>query len=149
MIPTQYKSKLPKHLSYPIGSEAISEALEGAPHVEDLSIWFSDISVWPHLEFRRLLVEKLPYKIIVAEFQPAHRSGLEWWDYKWELHVCPVLREFRPLAHSLLIEEGLITVAEWLRSSLQPGWESRRQRLTIKFNPAAEGTLSKEFWSSA
>ena len=32
MIPTHYKAKLPKNLSYPHGAQAIGEALAGAPH---------------------------------------------------------------------------------------------------------------------
>ena len=32
MIPTPYKAKLPKNLSYPRGAQAISEALAGARH---------------------------------------------------------------------------------------------------------------------
>ena len=32
MIPTHYKVMLPKNLSYPLGAQAISEALAGAPH---------------------------------------------------------------------------------------------------------------------
>ena len=47
MIPTQYKAKLPRHLSYPIGAESLSEALAGAPHVESLSVTFSVQAVWP------------------------------------------------------------------------------------------------------
>ena len=32
MIPTPYKAKLPKNLSYPLGAQAISEALASDPH---------------------------------------------------------------------------------------------------------------------
>ena len=32
MIPTHHKAKLPKNLSYPLGTQAITEALAGAPY---------------------------------------------------------------------------------------------------------------------
>jgi hypothetical protein len=32
MIPTHYKVMLPKNLSYPLGAQAISEALASDPH---------------------------------------------------------------------------------------------------------------------
>ncbi len=154
MIPTQYKAKLPKHLSYPIGAEAISEALEAAPHADSMSIWFSSLAIWAAPGYKRLIVEKLPYKIMMAEFQPARRRGMGpkswiekgWYDAKWKINVHPVLREFRQLAHNLLVEQGLPAVAEWLHSSRQAGWDSRRQRLTFIFN-TAEASLSKESWT--
>lgn len=41
-IPTRVKSKLSRGLSYPVGAEAISEALASASHVDAMSLWFSD-----------------------------------------------------------------------------------------------------------
>ena len=40
LIPTRYRAKLPKQLSYPVGAEIISTALSGAAHPEALSMCF-------------------------------------------------------------------------------------------------------------
>ena len=41
MIPTHYKAKLPKNLSYPLGAQAISEAPASAPHAAQCVLWAS------------------------------------------------------------------------------------------------------------
>ena len=40
MIPTRYKSKLPGDLSYPLGAQAVSEALAGVPQFDALTLTF-------------------------------------------------------------------------------------------------------------
>ena len=40
MIPTGFKSSIPKNLSYPLGAKAISEALEGVPQMGSLVVDF-------------------------------------------------------------------------------------------------------------
>ena len=147
MIPTRYKSKLPRTLSYPIGAEAISAALAGAPHAEEFVLGFSDRVVWPVSEFQRLLRERLPYRVFVAQYRPETKPGYSapqslieggWYDCKWELHVYPVLREWRHLVNRLLREQGLPAVVEWLRSSQHAGWGSRHHRIELNFRPAEE-----------
>src|SRR4051794_30669093 len=116
MIPTHLKSKLPRHLSYPIGAEAISEGLADAPHVEAFTLMFRDNPVWPASEFQRLLRERLPYPIMVGEFHPTRRPGYGgaqylietgWYNEEWKIVVYPVARELRHLATQLLREQGL------------------------------------------
>jgi len=145
MIPTRYKSKLPRTLSYPLGAEAISEALAGAPHAEEFSLAFSDQAVWPASEFQRLLWERLPYALVTAQYRPTHKPGYGgaqslvesgWYDRAWELHVNPVLREQRQPAGRLIREQGLPAIVEWLRFTQRPGWETRVHKIELVFNPA-------------
>jgi hypothetical protein len=147
MIPTRVKSKLPRGLSYPIGAEAINEALAGPPHVEAMSLWFSDHAVWPGSEFRRVLGAREPYRILDVRFRTASAPGfigsrdmirIGWFDEAWEIHVYPVLSEFRHLAHRLLLEQGLPAVARWLRASDRPGSDPRPRRIELRFEPAGE-----------
>ena len=150
MIPTRYKAKLPRTLSYPIGAEAISEALAGAPHTEEFSLAFSDYALWPRSEFQRLLRDGQPYKVLAAEYQPAQKPGYGgsqlmvesgWYDCHWELHVYQVVRAWRHLVNQLLREQGLPAVVEWLRFTQRSGWEGRHHRLELVFNPT-EGSLT-------
>ena len=145
MIPTRYKSKLSRDLSYPIGAEAISAALAAAPHAEVVTLTFSDSGGWPASRFRQVLVDRSPSRILTLRYQPSCKPGFSgsndmvaggWYREKWELMVYPVLREFRHLANRLLREEGLPAVATWLGSSRQAGWDSVPRQLGLIFNPA-------------
>lgn len=149
MIPTRSKSKLPKTLSYPLGAQAISEALADAPHAADFTLSFSDIGVWPAAEFQRRLREGAAYPVLVAEYEPVHKPGyyganalIERGRYEahWTLRVNPVRRELRHTVAELLRAHGLPAVAEWMRSSDAAGWEGRRHQLRILFR-AADSTL--------
>lgn len=152
MIPTRLRAKLPRHLSYPVGAGVISDALAGAPHVDALSATFWDRAAEPASEFRRLLLKRLPYTVMAAEYRPARKPGISasdqmvkdgWYDEKWELTVYPVLAEFRPLANRLLRAEGLPAIVAWLRSSGRPGWIATWQRIELAFNPTDGSIASK------
>jgi hypothetical protein len=153
MIPTQYKAKLPRHLSYPIGAEALTEGLADAPHAESFSVSFRDEAVWPASRFQQLLAQQHPYKVLVAEYRPPQKPGYigpqslvesGWYDEKWQLTVYPVLRELRHRASCLLREQGLPLVVQWLRSSASTGWLTRDHRIELVFNPAEETLSSQE-----
>ncbi len=145
MIPTRYKGRLPRQLSYPVGAEAIGEALAGVTHVEVLSVAFLTTPVWPASEFRRCLLERLPYKVMAAEYQPGRKPGLsasnqmvqiDWYDEKWELMVYPVLAEFRHPANRSLREKGLPAIGTWLSASGRAGWVAKWQLIELVFSPA-------------
>jgi hypothetical protein len=145
MIPTRHKARLAQSLSWPLGAEAISNALAGAPHYTDLALSFSDAPVRPASEFQRLLRESLPYPLLVAQYSPAIKPGyggatflVERGEYeaKWELTINPVRRQVRAVARAALLETGLPAVAEWLRSSRRAGWENHHHRLTLEFSQA-------------
>lgn len=153
MIPTRVKSKLPRGLSYPIGAEAISEALAGSPHVEAMSLWFSAHPGWRGSEFRRVLAAREPYRILEVRFQPAcgpglwgSNAGIEkgWYDETWEIVVYPVLSEFRHLAHRLLQAQGLPAVARWLKATERPGSDPRPRWIELRFDPAGESLAAVE-----
>ncbi|QJW99109.1 hypothetical protein FTUN_6707 [Frigoriglobus tundricola] len=152
VIPTAYKSKLPKGLSWPLGAEAISAGLADAPHATALSLWFTVDVTRPASAFQRLLQDALPYTILVAEYRPASRAGYSgstsmvesgWYEAKWRLDVSPVPRALRAAAGAALRETGLPAITEWLRSSGQEGWGLRRQRAELVFAPAT-GTITPQ-----
>jgi hypothetical protein len=152
VIPTRFKSKLPKTLSWPVGAEAISVGLGDAPHVPECELWFSDSPVWRASEFQRTLREARPYAVLVVEYRPVVRMGYEAsneraasgdYDARWFVRVNPVPRSSRAMVGRLLREQGLPAAAEWLRTVGRPGWEERSHRLELVFAPA-DGTLSKK-----
>ncbi len=156
MIPTRYKSKLPKTLSWPLGAQAISACLAGAPHVADLSLSFRDSPVWPASAFQRLLQESLPYAIVVVDYQPASRPGYSgatfmidrgWYEAKWEIRINPVLRSLRAAAGAALQAHGLPAVKDWLNSSGRAGWEILNHHMELVFAPST-GAVTTTFTES-
>src|SRR3954463_4233733 len=75
VIPTRFKSKLPKTLSWPVGAEAVTAGLGDAPHAAECSLWFSDSPVRRASEFQQTLREARPYAVLVVEYRPADRMG--------------------------------------------------------------------------
>jgi hypothetical protein len=150
MIPTRFRSKLPKNLTYPIGAEAITAGLAGAPHLDAVQLKFYERPIEPASRFRQALKEQLPYPIVVAEYHPARTPGLSaagfmieagWYNERWELTVYPVLREFRHVAIRLLLEWGFPALSRWMREA-EPGSRGiTTQRADLVFNPA-EGSLT-------
>ena len=140
MIPTKWKSRLPKHMSYPIGAEALSEALADATNVEAMTLFFGN-SQWPASGTRRMLADRIPHEILIAEFWPAEYRGS---NENWFLHVHAVPRELRYLANRLLREQGLPRLSGWLRASLRSDWRSRHQKLALRFIPVEESITADE-----
>jgi hypothetical protein len=152
MIPTTYKAKLGKHLSYPIGAEALTEGLAAAPHAESFGMSFWGKPAYQASPFQSAAARQ-PCTVLVAEYRPARKPGYGganfmvesgWYDEKWEVTVYPVVRELRHLANRLIRERGLPLVVEWLRSSKRAGWLSRSQRLELMFNPTEESLSVQE-----
>jgi hypothetical protein len=144
MIPTQFKSKLPKTLSWPLGAEAVTAGLGDAPHAMECSLWFSGAPVWRASEFQQMLREAQPYPVLVAEYRPAIRmpyggskamETIGLYDDKWQIQVNPVPRAWRSTVGALLRERGLPTVVGWLRSLTGAGWQNRHHRLELVYAP--------------
>jgi hypothetical protein len=151
MIPTIGKAKLSRQLSYPLGAEAISNALINAPHYTELTVQFHDAAVYPGSEFRRALADGRAYRVLRAIFQPAIKPGFIGsnnmiaagrFNEKWKLMVYPVIRSLRHVANQLLVHDGLRQVEAWLYDSQQPGWTLTPHNLEIVFHPQ-ESSLSQ------
>jgi hypothetical protein len=152
MISTRYRSKLPRHLSYPIGAEAITAGLAGGPHLDALELMFHACPFEPASRFQRALAERLPYSIVSAEYRPGRKPGLSaaafmidrgWYNESWKLTIYPVLRELRHLANRLLLERGLPFLSQWLRTSKSAASGITIQRV-LTFNSAEESLVSTE-----
>jgi hypothetical protein len=153
LIPTSYRNKLPKHLSYPVGAGEISTALAAAVHVKPLSLGFHSRPVEPASEFQRILVARQPYSIVQAIYHPARKPGLSaaafmieagWYDECWDLAVYPVLREHRHIANRLLQERGFPALSLWVHKAVRAAQEMVTQRMELVFDPAEESLLANE-----
>ena len=152
VIRTDYKSKLPKTLSWPVGAQAVTAGLAGAPHAAECTLWFCDSPIDRASEFQRTLREARPYAVLVAEYRPEVRipytrskepEAHGWYEAEWRIRINPVPRAWRANVGGLLRERGFPAVAAWLRSFEGDGWQARHHRLELVFAPA-EGTLSQK-----
>lgn len=117
MFPTQFKSKLPKSMSYPVGSADLFQVLGAMPQRESISIDFG---------FRSALVpgrrgRDTQYNVLVAScshHQSTQFSPKKWrergdYEPKWSIWVAAVPRMHRHVVREHLMTTGLITVREW------------------------------------
>jgi len=153
MVTTQFKAKLPKRLSYPLGAEAVSQALAGVPQFEQLRLRFRDHPGTSAMEFQQVLREGRPYVLLQAAFDRSsmHLSASNsmiadgWYDKKWRITVYPVLREHRHAARLALLRHALPAVKRWLAQPAAARWESGHRRLDFTFDPAAATVTPSEF----
>jgi hypothetical protein len=143
IIPTAYKSKLSRGSSWPVGAEAITRGLSGAPHAESFDLSFHGEA--PIRDGR--------YLILYANHRPIRNAGYSgariniergWYNEQWALVVFAVDRKLKFLANRLMREHGLGLVAKWLWDSEKTGWRSRDQRIDLLFSPEEETIVATE-----
>lgn len=141
MIATSFKDRLPKSLAYPVGAEAISAALSGAPYPEELSLSFRADGGLSRLDFQRVVCRREPYTVLLAQYRPVSRPNIGIGPQasvpRWSLVVHPVLSEFKHAAGQILRNEGLLFLRRWFEQSSAPGWRSVRQQIDVVLTPTS------------
>ncbi len=140
MIPTAYKEKIPKALSYPLNAKAISEALSGVPQFDLLKINFSPD--WKG--FAKDRVPNAPHKVLTAGYTG---SGILS-PSKWEIRVRPVPRQLKHEVQVKLIAEALPKIRKWLELNQHSLDREGGHALTFFFDELT-GELTTEEYSSA
>src|SRR5258708_5461772 len=103
LIPTTYKTRLPREFSYPIGAEALSKHLAGVPQFSEFRICFSDVvSAWKS-KFQQIIAEGADYEIVRARL----------WS-PFEIFVYPVQRILKHAAQEALVSGGLPKLRDWM-----------------------------------
>ncbi len=109
LIPTLYKIRLSRELSYPIGAELLSEQLEGVPNYSEFHICFSDVvSAWKS-KFRQTLATDADYEVITARL----------WS-PFEIFIYPVRRSLKHAVHEAVVSTGLPKMREWMLRQTAP-----------------------------
>ena len=143
MQPVQYKPKLPRYLSFPLGFESIATALDSVPVFAEIDLTFSAYPVLSATDFRRIIDANEPYIVISARYVKWDKGpslGSEEWvqDYlrgKWELWVYPVARRLRADAKRILLESGMPKIVEWFSCERPSSWYSGRKKCDLVFVP--------------
>ncbi|OCQ90620.1 hypothetical protein BCD64_28580 [Nostoc sp. MBR 210] len=115
MIPTKYKSKLSRLMSYPISAGILSEALSDTPQFDHLSIAFSDSCQEPRKIKNPAKILSINYSYSLVSLTSSNKfieSG--WYEPKWSITVYPVPRTCVSVVKSQLIETGLEKTKQWL-----------------------------------
>ncbi len=150
IIPTTYKAKLPGELSFPLGAEALANALRGVPQFDHLEVSFRDRPVSSAVAFRETLRAGTPHVVLQASFRKraggvsAPRQEDVFWKafyaLRWELVVYPVLRQSRHAARLALLNVGLSDLRRWLSHPESMRWKVGHKRREYLFDPKL-GTL--------
>ena len=131
-IKTRYRRPIPKGLSYPVGAEAISSALDGVPQFDELSFAFWCASPSQSLKVpsdTETFVEVLRAsfsKISPGATGSNHGVELGWYSEKWALEVYPVPSESKARVREGLLKSGLPGIRTWLMTPRDQTWRYGR-----------------------
>jgi len=142
MIPTSYKGRLAKDLSWAINALLLSEALEGVPQYEELTVWFSTWSTLRKSEFRKQIEDKL----VISVLDMSYRNNREdRWTARdlaekgdcgesWRITVYPVPRNQKALVRDAILSSGVAAIREWLTKQRPPSWYEGRKSISLGFD---------------
>jgi hypothetical protein len=116
IIPTQYKSKIPNTLSFPIGAKAISEALLGVPQFSEISVHFSFSN-----QLARHHGTSTAYQVIDVWFRGPTRSIFASLSVEEQISRCPIWtigvhaipRSLRHVIKTKIMTEALPSIRRW------------------------------------
>nr|WP_322662333.1 hypothetical protein [Dendronalium sp. ChiSLP03b]MDZ8207089.1 hypothetical protein [Dendronalium sp. ChiSLP03b] len=115
MIPTKYKSKLSRLMSYPISAGILSEALLDIPQFDQLSVAFYDSCQEPRKIKNPAKILSVIYSYHLVNLSTSNKSiECGWNEPKWSITVYPVPQTCVSLVKSQLIETGLDKMKQWL-----------------------------------
>lgn len=141
VIPTQYKTKLPHSLSYPLGAEALSTAFADVPQFNDLKVrfWFyAKKNCTTSAVYRVLEIRYFRGSMNLTTGKSAFDLG--WLERNWEITVESVPRNRRHFIKGLLEREALPLARTWL---IESGDREEVGGLTLTFNFDEEQEILK------
>ena len=141
IFPTLDRPKHSKLLSYPIGTEALSRALDGVPQHGDLACNF--FAGNPHHEQNKrqsVYFMAFTYEKVARSFhhaQSAEAVGV--FDPRWRIHICAVPVETRAAIKKHLIEDILPNVVcPWLVEKANMTGRTGGAALILHYDRAAD-----------
>jgi hypothetical protein len=144
LIPTHYKTKIPKNLSYPFGAEILSNALKDIKKYDDLSVAFSDYPFRNKSEYKKLIENKkqIPVLDISYRYDKYPFFG-EYWDKDFCITIYAVPRDKNKIIRDTILEIGIPIIKEWISKKRPETWYYKRQEITLLFDLEQEKLISK------
>jgi hypothetical protein len=135
LIPTRYKTKIPKHLSYPFGAKILSNALKDIRNYEDLCVGFSNHPVAFKSEYKKLVENKkqIPVLEISYSYDKYPFFG-KYWDKAFQVAVYAVPKDKNQIVREIILETGIPIIIEWLSKKRPDTWYYKRQEMTLLFD---------------
>jgi hypothetical protein len=151
MLPTKYKEKLPRHLSYPVGFDLLARELRDVPQADKLEVSFhAHAGRTTETEQKRrsgdyfcVLTASFRYiRMGYSESKVMKEQGL--YDPNWSLYVYAVSRKHRSVASQLLCEKGIPAIVAWLRAPRRETWLQGRKEIHVYFRETDPAVLVEE-----
>jgi hypothetical protein len=145
LIPTLYKTKIPKNLSYPFGAEILSNALKEVKNYDDLYVGFSDYSFRDKSEYKRLIENKRQIKVMKISYNYNKYPFLgEFWDKDFDIIVYAVPKDKNQIVRETILEIGIPVIIEWLTKKRPDVWYYKDQEITLLFDLKQEKIITKQ-----
>lgn len=146
IIPTRYKSKIPRSFSYPVGAEVISQALRDVPQFQVLIVDF-------HFANQRARYDSAakPYEVIGVWYSGPIRSlhaskSLEEQSRspRWQIRVQAIPRSLRHEIQAKVVAEALPAIRSWLLANPHSSYRQGTHGLTFRFDELDNELVSEE-----
>jgi hypothetical protein len=141
MLITEYKSKLAKHLSYPLGNEVISQKLAIAiEHREMKNISFHSTGLLNsgNGKVKKYRVMEVGYNKLDIPYCNPIESPL------WSLALYSVQKQSKKIIAELLISTGLQEASDWLKRQRKDTWLMKSHGFVIYYDENTESIYFEE-----
>jgi hypothetical protein len=135
VIPTGYKTKIPRTHSYPLAAKAISDALIGVPQRELLKIDF-----WFFKGFAKDRAPGAPYRVLGVSYSGPDPGPFT----EWSIQVHAIPRSLKHIIRGKLTSEALPKMRDWLVSNAHTLDREGSHRLTFYFDESKDEITSEE-----
>lgn len=141
LIPTSYREKVPKDISYPLGAELISRHLTDVPQFYELKLSFF---FWTG-EYHKILNRKA-HKFVEITYSRYENSisntkknkVTQWVKPEWCIGVSPVPARIRKKVREVCIAEGFEVIKDWLLKDRSSNWYYGRKSIKLLYDEADE-----------
>ena len=115
ILGVRHRERLPRGWSFPVGAEAVTDALGGVPFGAPDPLWFAHSEPMWLKDRRERHSKDLPLCVLEAVFTPfGHGLGVHFDRPLWKIDVRSVPSRIRQRVRSCLVSEGLPRVRRWL-----------------------------------
>ncbi len=135
LIPTRYKTKISKNLSFPFGAEILSNALKDVKNYDDLSVAFSDYPLHNKSEYKKLIENKKQIPVLdISYWYDKYPFFGEYWDKDFRITIYAVPRDKNKTIREIILKTGIPIIIEWLSKKRPEVWYYKQQEITLLFD---------------
>ncbi len=136
MLRTDSKSPIAKGLSYPLGTQQISAALEGLDQYDEIEIVFQNNVDRSPVRLRELVKSGAPIRILSADHSITFGSVFQKRKVErdpdtWGISVFALPSEYKKDVRRILLDSGLPKVREWLSRERKQAEESPYEKIIL------------------